>query len=78
MLGKMKKIFFGGIFCALYISFIAQFVYVLGWISMDEGKFMFLAALSLEWLFLIGARYLSRRSGVAQQKPGFNGGGRRR
>ena len=77
MLGKMKKIFFGGIFCALYISFIAQFVYVLGWISMDEGKLMFLAALSLEWLFLIGARYLSRRNGVAQQKPGFNGGGRR-
>ena len=76
MLGKMKKIFFGGIFCALYISFIAQFVYVLGWISMDDGKLMFLAALALEWLILIAARYLSRRSGVAQQKPGF-GGGRR-
>ncbi len=72
----MKKIFFGGIFCALYISFIAQFVYVLGWISMNDGKLAFLAALSLEWLFLIGARYLSRRSGVVQQKPGFNGGRR--
>ena len=77
MLGKMKKVFFGGIFCALYVSFIAQFVYVLGWISMNEGKLMFLAGLSLEWLFLIAARYLSRRSGVAQQKPGFNGGRRR-
>ncbi len=76
MLGKMKKVFFGGIFCALYISFIAQFVYVLGWISMNDGKLAFLAALSLEWLILIAARYLSRRSGVAQQKPGFNGGRR--
>ena len=76
MLGKIKKIFFGGIFCALYISFIAQFVYVLGWISMAEGKLAFLAALALEWLVLIAARYLSRRSGVAQQKPGFNGGRR--
>ncbi len=77
MLGKLKKVFFGGIFCALYVSFLAQFVYVLGWISMDEGKLAFLAVLSLEWLVLIAARYLSRRSGVAQQKPGF-GGGRRR
>ncbi|MBP5485226.1 MAG: hypothetical protein J6Y07_00760 [Alphaproteobacteria bacterium] len=78
MLGKMKRVFFGGIFCALYISFIAQFVYVLGWISMEEGKLAFLAALAVEWLVLIAARYLSRRSGVAQQKPGFNGGARRR
>ena len=73
----MKKIFFSGIFCALYISFIAQFVYVLGWITMNDGKLMFLAALSIEWFVLIAARYLSRRSGVAQQKPGFNGGRRR-
>ena len=78
MLGKLKKVFFGGIFCALYISFLAQFIYVLWYISMDDGKLMFLAALALEWLVLIAARYLSRRSGVAQQKPGFNGGGRRR
>ena len=76
MLGKMKKIFFGSVFGVLYISFLAQLVYVLGWISIEQGKFQFLALLSVEWLVLISARYLSRRAGAAATRGNF-GGGRR-
>ena len=65
MLGKVKKVFFSGVFGILYISFIAQLVYVIGW--MDA-----LGALALEWLVIIAARYLSKRSGGNQQH-GFNG-----
>ena len=72
MLGKVKKVFFGGMFGALYISFVAQFVYVLGWVSVDQGKFAFLGLLALEWFLVIAARYLSKRSGGAAQH-GFNG-----
>ena len=72
MLGKAKKIFFSGMFGVLYISFVAQLVYVLGWVAISEGKFAFLGALALEWLVIVAARYLSKRSGGAAQH-GFNG-----
>lgn len=72
MLGKVKKLFFGGMFVILYTSFVAQLVYVLGWIAITEGKFAFLALLAVEWLVIIAARYLSKRSGGNAQH-GFNG-----
>ncbi len=71
MFGKIKKIFFTGVFGALYISFIAQLVYVLGWVSGIENKFAALGVLSLEWLVLIAARYLSKRSSNSAQHNGF-------
>lgn len=75
MLGKIKKVFFSGIFGVLYISYIAQFVYVLGWVESIETKMSLLAALALEWLILISARYLSKRSSSNQQRQsnGFSG-----
>ncbi len=75
MFGKVKKVFFTGVFGILYIGFIAQLVYVLA--TMDIEKIMFsLAGLSLEWLILIAARYLSKRSSSNAQQ--HNGGFRRR
>ena len=76
MFGKIKKVFFTGVFGILYIGFIAQMVFVFA--TMDVEKIMAgLAALSLEWFILIAARYLSKRSsGAAQQHN--NGGFRRR
>ena len=62
MLGKIKKVFFSGVFGVLYISYIAQMVYVLGWVNSIEQKMGLLALLALEWLVLISARYLSKRS----------------
>ena len=69
MFGKIKKVFFTGIFGVLYISFVAQLVYVLGWMNGIENTLMGLAALSLEWLVLIAARYLSKRSSNPIHKP---------
>ena len=63
MVGKVKKLFFTGIFGILYISFIAQIVYVLGFMDGEcDMKMMAMAALSVEWLVLIAARYLLKRS----------------
>ena len=77
MFGKVKKVFFTGVFGILYISFIAQVVYVLGWSATFQEVMIGMAGLSLEWLVLIAARYLSKRSsGAAQQHN--NGGFRRR
>ncbi len=67
MFGKVKKVFFTGVFGILYISFIAQLVYVLGWVAGIENKMMALGALTLEWLILIAARYLSKRSSNSAQ-----------
>ena len=75
MFGKIKKIFFTGVFGILYLSFVAQLVYVLGWVAGVENKFAGLAALTFEWLVLIAARYLSKRSSNSAQ---HNGGGFRR
>ena len=73
MFGKVKKVFFTGMFGILYISFIAQMVYVLGWLSGFENQLLAMAALSFEWLVLIAARYLSKRSSNTAQYNGFNG-----
>ena len=72
MFGKIKKVFFTGIFGVLYISYIAQFVYVLAYLQGCQEKVIGLALLSVEWLVLIAARYLSKRSSGAAQHNGFN------
>ena len=61
MFGEVKKVFFTGIFGMMYLSFVAQLVYVLGWINPIQDKMIGLAVLSLEWMVLIAARYLSKR-----------------
>ncbi|MBQ8256246.1 MAG: hypothetical protein IJY99_04785 [Alphaproteobacteria bacterium] len=80
MFGKIKKVFFTGVFGALYISFLAQLVWIVACLGNFDGeldvKLLGLAGLSLEWLILIAARYLSKRSSNNAQ---YNGGyGRRR
>lgn len=72
MFGKVKKVFFTGVFGILYISFIAQMVYVLGWGGDISEKLIGMGTLSLEWLILIAARYLSKRSSTGAQYNGFN------
>lgn len=71
MFGKIKKVFFTGIFGILYISFVAQLVYILWMVNGIESKALALAALSVEWLVLIAARYLSKRSSSSIQQGGF-------
>lgn len=73
MFGKVKKVFFTGVFGILYISFIAQLVYVLGWSNDVSTMLAGMAALSLEWLVLIAARYLSKRSSNNAQHNNFSG-----
>ena len=75
MFGKIKRVFFTGVFGVLYISYIAQFVYVLAYLQTCQEKVIGLALLSVEWLVLIGARYLSKRSSNSAQS---HGGFRRR
>ena len=76
MFGKVKKVFFTGVFGILYIGFIAQLVFVLA--TMDVEIIMAaLAGLSFEWLVLIAARYLSKRSSNNAQQHNV-GGFRRR
>ena len=77
MFGKIKKVFFTGVFGVLYLSFIAQFVYVLAYLDVCQEKVIGLALLSVEWLVLIAARYLSKRSSNNAQSHN-NGGFRRR
>lgn len=72
MFGKVKKVFFTGVFGILYISFIAQMVYVLGWGEDVSQRLVGMGLLSLEWLVLIAARYLSKRSSTGAQHNGFN------
>lgn len=62
MFGKIKKVFFTSVFGVLYLSFIAQFVYVLAYLESVQEQVIGLALLSVEWLVLIAARYLSKRS----------------
>ena len=73
MFGKVKKIFFTGMFGILYISFIAQIVYVLGWVPGIDTKLAYMGLLASEWLVLIAARYLSKRSSNSAQYNGYNG-----
>jgi len=77
MVGKIKKLFFTGMFGILYISFVAQIVYVLGFMHDCEAMMAALAALSVEWLVLIAARYLSKRS-ASSNNASFSGNGHRR
>lgn len=67
MFGKIKKIFFTGVFGVLYLSYIAQFVYVLAFLENYQEQVIGLALLSVEWLVLIAARYLSKRSSSSAQ-----------
>jgi len=62
MFGKIKKLFFTGVFGVLYLSYIAQFVYVLAFLESCQEQVFGLALLSVEWLVLIAARYLSKKS----------------
>ena len=77
MCGKIKKVFFTGVFGVLYIGFLAQLVFILATMNLEQIM-AGLAGLSLEWLILIAARYLSKRSSGAAQFNGNNGGFRRR
>lgn len=72
MFGKVKKVFFTGIFGILYVSFIAQIVYVLGWGGDISNKMLGMGLLTFEWLVLIAARYLSKRSSTGAQYNGYN------
>lgn len=72
MFGKIKKVFFKGVFGILYVSFVAQLVYILGWADGMDAKFIALGFLALEWLVLIAARYLSKRSSNNAQYNGYN------
>lgn len=73
MFGKVKKVFFTSMFGILYVSFMAQIVYVLGWVNGIDNKLSYMGILALEWLVLIAARYLSKRSSNTAQYNGFNG-----
>lgn len=76
MFGKIKKVFFTGVFGILYIGFLVQLVYLLGW-SKDVNEVLIgLGGLSFEWFILIAARYLSKRSSSNAQQ--YNNGGFRR
>ncbi len=72
MFGKVKKIFFTGMFGIMYISFVAQIVYVLGWAGDISNKMLGMGLLALEWMVLIAARYLSKRSSTGAQYNGYN------
>ncbi len=76
MLSKVKKIFFNATFAALYISFVGQLIYVLTQMPMDKAVY-FLAGLSVEWLVLMSARYVMKKSG-GQKFNNFGGHGRGR
>lgn len=74
MFGKIKKIFFTGVFGVLYLSYIAQFVYVLAYVDDCQEQVIGLALLAVEWLVLIAARYLSKKSSnnnVTMHNNGF-------
>lgn len=72
MFGKIKKVFFTGVFGLLYLSFVAQIVYILGWVPGVENKLLYLGMLSTEWLVLIAARYLSKRSSNNAQYSNYS------
>ena len=73
MFGKIKKVFFTGVFGVLYVSYIVQFAYVLAMLSECQEKVIGLALLSVEWLVLIAARYLSKRSSSSNVSAHNNG-----
>jgi hypothetical protein len=70
MFGKIKKVFFTGVFGVLYVAFLAQLVYAFVWVPGWEAKLATVGALSVEWFVLIAARYLSKRSSSNAQHSG--------
>jgi len=75
MLNKIKKVFFPGIFGIIYVSFVAQLIYVLTLVVSDLSHAMLgLGLLSVEWLVIISARYLSKKSasGGGTQSGGYS------
>ena len=61
-------------FGILYIAFVAQIAYALFGLENCEQALMAFAGLSVEWLVLIAARYLSKKSSsnnVAMHNNGF-------
>jgi len=81
MLNKIKKVFFPGVFFLLYVSFIAQFVYAITIFvdgNLDTG-FIVLGLLSVQWLVLIAARYISKKSATGGREftAGHHGNFRR-
>ena len=84
MFGNIKKVFFTGVFGVLYVSFVAQFLFVITQMTAIFGYeekgclavVIGLALLSVEWLVLIAARYLSKRS--SNNAQGHSNGFRRR
>jgi hypothetical protein len=70
MFGKIKKIFFTGMFGVLYVSFVAQLVYVIGFGGDWGQRFVMLGLLAGEWLVLIAARYLSKKSASGNGRDG--------
>ena len=48
-------------------------VYVLGWVPGIDTKLAYMGLLAIEWLVLIAARYLSKRSSNSAQYNGYNG-----
>ncbi|MCL2758560.1 MAG: hypothetical protein FWE64_04590 [Alphaproteobacteria bacterium] len=79
MMSKIKKYFFTGMFGALYVSFAAQFVYALFVLVGDLAHgFTILGLLSVQWLVLISARYISKRSATPKENSGGGYHGYRR
>ena len=78
MLSKIKKIFFIGMFGVLYVSFTAQLIYAITmfWSNVDTA-FITLGLLSVQWLALIAARYLSKRSASGGREGGYHSNYRR-
>ncbi|MCL1902517.1 MAG: hypothetical protein FWG18_02730 [Alphaproteobacteria bacterium] len=79
MLSKLKKIFFMGMFGVLYVSFTAQLIYALIILirgELDTG-FIVLGLLSVQWLVLIAARYLSKKSATGGREGGYGNNYRR-
>jgi hypothetical protein len=62
-------------FGIMYLSIMAQLVYVLVFISWDT-KFIALGLLAFEWLALVAARYLSKKSAGNSGFSSHNGGRR--
>jgi hypothetical protein len=79
MLSKIKKYFFTGVFFILYVSFVAQFIYVISMFFTKSdmfgghsSAFFALGLLSIQWLVLISARYLSKKSSNSASRGNEN------
>jgi hypothetical protein len=71
MLSKVKRVFFPAIFGVLYALFAAQLVFsiiniVSGGLILNSVASFEICMLLVEWLALIAARYLSKKSASQQ------------